>query len=122
MRWIVDDVRKFLAREVRRKNVYDAIILDPPSFGRGVKGEVFKIEEHLPRILAECSKLLSSQPLFVLLSAHTPGYSSLILRYLLDQSIGSTGRKLKEGDMVLPGINGSLSIPSGYYSINYNNK
>ena len=72
-RWIVDDTRKFLAREVKRGSRYDAIVLDPPTFGRGAKGEVFKIERDLSERLDLCRRLLSPEPLFLLLTCHTPG-------------------------------------------------
>jgi len=75
VRWIVDDVNKFLDRELRRKSRYDAVILDPPSFGRGKSGEVYKIETDLADTLKKCAGLLSDEPLFVLLSCHTPAFT-----------------------------------------------
>ena len=74
IRWIVDDVSAFVRREVRRKNQYDAIILDPPSYGHGPKNEVWKLTDHLPKLLQGCRQLLSSHRAFVLLTCHTPGY------------------------------------------------
>src|SRR5215813_10113749 len=83
IRWVVEDVSKFLRREVRRGNRYDAVVLDPPSFGRGSKGEVWKLERDLPALLDLCRQVLSNVPLFVLLSAHTPGVTPLVLEHLL---------------------------------------
>jgi 23S rRNA (cytosine1962-C5)-methyltransferase len=115
IRWIVDDVNKFLKREIRREKRYDAIILDPPTFGRGSKGEVFKIEEAIQELLHDCDQLLSDTPLFVLLSCHTPGFTPIVLRHLLDQTFG-TG-KIMEGEMLLEGKEGVYPIPSGTYAI-----
>ncbi len=85
MRVIEDDVIKFLEREVKRGNKYDAIIMDPPKFGRGPKGEVWKIEEMLPKLLAAVRKVLSDQPLFVILTSYAIDSSSLPLAYALEE-------------------------------------
>lgn len=90
VRWIVDDVFKFLKREVKRNNRYDAIILDPPTFGRGTSGQLFKIEEHLFELLDLCRSLLSNNPLFLILSCHTPGFSTTVLENILKQIFGKT--------------------------------
>ena len=74
IRWIVEDVKKFLLREQKRGSRYEGIILDPPTFGRGTKGEIFKIEEEIVPLLHDCRALLSEHPLFVLFSCHTPGF------------------------------------------------
>ena len=111
IRWIVDDVIKFLQREVRRGRTYDGIILDPPTFGRGSKGEVFKIEKDLPEILRLCFSLLSKNPSFVILSSHTPGYTPLALHHLLKQA--STGGAIEMGELVIPG---PLDLTSGTYA------
>lgn len=111
IRWIVDDVIKFLRREVKRGNRYDGIILDPPTFGRGSQGEVFKIEKDLPVILELCFQLLSPKPLFLILSCHTPGYTPLVLHHLLRQAeeMGT----IEMGEMVIPG---PLPLTSGSYA------
>lgn len=116
IRWIVDDVRKFLARELRRGKRYDAIILDPPSFGRGSKGEIFKIEEHLPEILKQCRELLSENPLFILFSCHTPGFSPIVMHHLLLQMMQGCKGRIDQGEMVLTGDEGILPLPSGTYA------
>lgn len=116
IRWIVEDVGKFLQREVRRGKRYDAIILDPPSFGRGSQGEVFKIEEHLFDILKNCRTLLSDNPLFILFSCHTPGYTPVAMNHLLSQMMQGCSGKIDQGEMLLTGNSGVLSVPSGTYS------
>ncbi len=116
IRWIVDDVTKFLSREIRRGKKYDAIILDPPSFGRGNQGEVFKIEEDLLPILKNCKALLSDKPLFILFSCHTPGFTPIVMRHLLSQMMHDCKGSIDEGEMVLTGQNGVLPLPSGTFS------
>lgn len=116
IRWIVDDVFKFLAREIRRGNTYEGIVLDPPSFGRGAKGEVFKIEEHLPQLLATCRQLLSKTPAFMILSCHTPGLTPISLQNLLSQCMKGTSGKIDAGEMVLRGEGDVLPLPSGTYA------
>lgn len=116
IRWIVDDVSKFLLRELRRGKRYDAIILDPPSFGRGSQGEVFKIEEHLPGILQNCRALLSDKPLFVLFSCHTPGYTPIVMHHLLAQMMSGCSGKIDMGEMLLSGQDNVLPLPSGAYA------
>lgn len=116
IRWIVDDVSKFLKREIRRGNRYDAIILDPPSFGRGSQGEVFKIEEDLPQILQDCRALLSDTPLFILFSCHTPGFTPIAMRHLLAQMMRGCKGKIEDGEMVLRGDGDTLPLPSGTFA------
>jgi 23S rRNA (cytosine1962-C5)-methyltransferase len=116
IRWIIDDASKFLGRELRRGKRYDAIILDPPSFGRGSKGEVFKIEEDLSNILKHCRDLLSENPLFVLFSCHTPGFTPIVMRHLLSQTMQGLPGTIDEGEMLLKGDSGVLPVPSGTYS------
>ena len=98
IRWITDDAHKFLCREVRRERRYDAVILDPPTFGRGQNNELYKIEKDLPETLHLCRGLLSDEPLFMLLSAHTPGYTPVVLGNVLGQAADGfgTGAKIQE--------------------------
>ena len=114
IRWIVDDVTKFLEREHRRERQYDLIILDPPSYGRGAKGEIFKIENDLPPLLALISKLMSADPLGLLLSCHTPELTPLSLHHLLLQQFGTQG-SLEHGEMQLKGAANVLPVPSGSF-------
>ncbi|MCC5832699.1 MAG: class I SAM-dependent methyltransferase [Chlamydiales bacterium] len=110
IRWIVEDARKYLARALRRKERYDAILLDPPSFGRGKSNEVFKIERDLPPMLKHCRELLSESPAFVILSCHTPGFTPIVLKQLLQEAF--TGKF--EGNELL--LKGPFDIPSGAYA------
>lgn len=116
IRWIVDDVNKFLQRELRRGSRYDAIVLDPPSFGRGSRGEVFKIEDDLPVLLKSCRDLLSDTPLFVLFSCHTPGFTPVAMHHLMTQMMTGKGGAIDSGEMVLTGKEGVFSLPSGTYA------
>jgi 23S rRNA (cytosine1962-C5)-methyltransferase len=117
IRWIVDDVRKFAGREIKRAARYDAVILDPPSFGRGSRQQVFKIEEDLLPLLRICRDLLSDNPLFVCLSAHTPGFSGLVLANLLCQVFaGGGGETLESGDLTIDSER-SFPLTLGTYAI-----
>lgn len=111
IRWIVDDVGKYLARAVRREERYDAIILDPPSFGRGKSKEVFKIERDLPPLLEQCRALISDTPQFVLLSCHTPGFTPTILKQVLQETFQG---KFEEGELLLKSP--VFNLPSGAYA------
>lgn len=113
LRWVVEDVSKFLTREVRRGNKYDAIVLDPPSFGRGSKGEVWKLERDLPAVLDLCRQVLSSEPQCVLLSAHTPGVTPCVLAHLLADMLGNHRGLLTSMEMMIPYRDGPRVLPSG---------
>lgn len=114
IRWIVDDVNKFLCREARRERRYDAVLLDPPSFGRGKKGELYKIEKAIIETLENVKAVLSDQPLFVILTSHTPGFSPLVLSNLLAQQFGA-GR-LESGEMLLTGGSDVFVLPNGNWA------
>ncbi len=116
IRWIVDDAIAFLGREIRRRQTYDGIILDPPSFGRGKKGEMFKIQTHLPILLRLCRKLLSDDPIFLVLSCHTPEYSPIILQNLLTQWRRDQVGRIDCGEMLLTGKSDVLPLPSGAFA------
>jgi len=111
MRWIVDDAHKFMRREIRRGRKYDAIILDPPTFGRGAGGEMYKIERDLKDTLELVKGLLSDTPAFVLFSSHTPGLSQIVAENILGQLFPKT--KLESGEMLLEGA--GRPCPSGIY-------
>ena len=116
MRWIVDDALKFLRREKNRGNLYDGIIMDPPSFGRGPKGEVWKIEEALSELMQACKDVLVEKPSLLLLSSHTPGFTGLTLqniiaRYLVPGIAGT----FECGEMEIPSSAG-LNLPNGFFS------
>ena len=111
IRWIVDDAHKFMRREIRRGRRYDAVILDPPTFGRGAGGEMYKIERDLKVTLGLVKELLSDRPAFVLFSSHTPGLSQIVAENILSQLFPAA--KLESGEMLLEGS--SLPCPSGIY-------
>ena len=112
IRWIVDDVTKFLQREIRRGVRYEGVILDPPSFGRGSQGEVFKIEEDIHPLLDLCIQLLSEEALFLTLTTHTPGMTPLVMQHLLSQKMKKGS--IQTGEMILPCKNG-FAVPCGSF-------
>ncbi len=112
IRWIIEDVGKFLDREIRRGRTYDAIMLDPPSFGHGTKGEQYRIDRDLASTLEQCRALLSDQPAFVLLTSHTEGVTTVQLEGLMrgvldDGSVASGGMELTGASDVRP-VNGGM--------------
>lgn len=114
VRWICDEASKFCLRELRRGRRYDLIVLDPPSFGRGPKGEVFKIEQDLPPLLECCGELLTERPLGALLSAHSSGFSPRVLEMLLHDLRGSRGGEIWAEEMMVEATApGGRSLPSG---------
>lgn len=115
IRWIVDDVSKFLMREIKRGVRYDGIILDPPSFGRGAQGEVFKIERDIHDLLHLCRKLLSENPLFLIFTTHTPGMTPIVMEHLLKQKMHGLKGNIETGEMILPSEAG-FNIPCGSYA------
>jgi 23S rRNA (cytosine1962-C5)-methyltransferase len=114
IRWLVDDALKFVKREARRSNRYQGIVLDPPSFGRGPKGEVFKIEDDLLPLLDECRTLLADDALFILYSGHTPGFTPLVMQNQLAMITPKAGL-LEHGEMVVVDQQGR-PLPSGTYA------
>ena len=114
VRFIVDDVIKFVQREIRRGNKYDAIVMDPPSYGRGANGEVWNIEESLYELVELCTKILSDDPLFFLINSYTTGLSPTILANVLDLTIKHNG-KVSCGEVGLPMKDSSLILPCGIY-------
>ena len=116
VRYIVDDVIKFVNREIRRGNQYDAIIMDPPSYGRGTNGEVWKFEENLPELVELCCKVLSDNPLFFLINSYTTGISSIVLQNLLQLSIPKQYHgSVSCGELGLPMTGSSIALPCGIY-------
>ena len=116
VRFIVDDVFKFVNREIKRQNTYDAIIMDPPSYGRGTNGEVWKFEENITDLVELCSKVLSNKPLFFLINSYTTGISSTVLENILRLNLEKKYKgKLSSGEIGLPMTNSSLILPCGIY-------
>ncbi len=116
VRFIVDDVVKFVNREIRRGNTYDAIIMDPPSYGRGAKGEVWQFENHIYDLVELCTKVLSDKPVFFLINSYTTGISSKVLEDILQLTVAKTYRgKIESGEIGLPMENSKLVLPCGIY-------
>lgn len=114
IRFIVDDVVKFVNREIRRGNKYDAIIMDPPSYGRGTNGEVWKFEENIADLVELCTNVLSDNPLFFLINSYTTGISSTVLEDILRLNIKKNG-KFSHGEIGLPMRDSKLILPCGIY-------
>ena len=91
IRWLVDDCVKFVEREIRRGNTYDAIIMDPPSYGRGPKGEIWKIEDMIHPLIKLCTKILSKDALFFLVNSYTTGLAPAVLTYMISTECGFSG-------------------------------
>ncbi|MFP6637653.1 MAG: class I SAM-dependent methyltransferase [Nitrospinaceae bacterium] len=115
VRWIVDDAMKYMQREHRRGKRYDAIIMDPPSFGRGPKGEVWNIENKLSEFMEACQNILSDSPAFLLLTTHSPGFSALTLENMMRTYLPSHKKGTFEtGEMFIPDQSSGLNLPNGF--------
>ena len=116
VRYIVDDVVKFVNREIRRENKYDAIIMDPPSYGRGTNGEVWQFEDNIYDLVELCTNVLSDNPLFFLINSYTTGISSTVLANILNLTISKKFKgKVSSGEIGLPMENSNLILPCGIY-------
>ncbi len=115
IRYIADDCLKFVTREARRGRRYDAIIMDPPAYGRGAAGEVWKLEEHLWPLLAECRALLSDRPLFLLINSYASKLSPLVMGNLLTELMAKQGGNITVGELGLPSERGGLVLPCGIF-------
>ena len=113
IRWIVDDCVKFVEREIRRGNHYDAIIMDPPSYGRGPKGEIWKIEDSIYPFICLCSQLLSKDPLFVLVNSYTTGLQPAVMAYMLGSELQHFGGKITADEIGLKVHKTGLVLPCG---------
>ena len=114
IRWIIDDCAKFVEREIRRGKRYDAIIMDPPSYGRGPGGEVWKLEDNLYDFVQLCAGVLSERPLFVLINSYTTGLAPSVLGYLLHLLVGAKyGGKCTWDELGLPVTETGLALPCG---------
>lgn len=114
VRWIVDDCLKFVRREQRRGNFYDGIIMDPPSYGRGPNGEIWKLEEQLYGLVRECAAILSKRPLFFLLNSYTTGLSPAVMAYLLGALLQKKyGGTVSADEIGLPVTESGLVLPCG---------
>lgn len=114
IRWLVDDCVKFVEREIRRGNHYDGIIMDPPSYGRGPKGEIWKIEEKIYPFIELCTKILSDDPLFFLVNSYTTGLQPAVLTYMLETQVAAKfGGKVVSDEIGLPVSSNGLVLPCG---------
>ena len=115
VRYIVDDVIKFVQREIRRGNKYDAIIMDPPSYGRGTSGEVWQFENNISDLVKLCTQVLSDTPLFFLINSYTTGISAEVLSNILKINLKQYQGKITAGEIGLPMKNSNLILPCGIY-------
>lgn len=116
VRFIVDDVKKFVQREERRGNTYDAIIMDPPSYGRGPKGEIWKIEDELYALVDLCKKVLSKKPLFFLINSYTTGFSPVVVQNILQTTVKKKfGGSVTSDEVGLSSKHSNMVLPCGIY-------
>jgi 23S rRNA (cytosine1962-C5)-methyltransferase len=116
IRWIVDDASKFTAREVRRGRRYDGILLDPPKFGRGPEGEVWRLEDNLAPLLADCRKLLDRNSRFLVLTVYAVRMSALAIGELVNQMLGDLGGKVEMGEMAVREERRGLLLPTAIFA------
>ena len=116
VRWIVDDAAKFAAREVRRGRRYDGIILDPPKFGRGPEGEVWRLEEHLPGLVADCRRLLDADSRFLFLTVYAVRMSSLAIAGLLAEAFADLPGRIEHGDLAVREDAGERMLPTAIFA------
>lgn len=113
IRWLVDDCVKFVEREIRRGNHYDAIIMDPPSYGRGPKGEIWKIEESVYPLIRLCSQILTDNPLFFLINSYTTGLQPAVLSYMISTVLDTANGTVTASEIGLPVSSNGLVLPCG---------
>lgn len=113
IRWLVDDCVKFVEREIRRGNHYDAIIMDPPSYGRGPKGEIWKIEDAIHPLIKLCTQILSDNPLFFLINSYTTGLAPAVLTYMLATELKRFNGTVDSQEIGLPVTETGLILPCG---------
>lgn len=116
IRWMVDDAAKFVAREVRRERRYDGIILDPPKYGRGPTGEIWRLEEGLPGLIADCAKLLDANSRFLVLTVYAVRMSALAIGELLSQQLAALGGRIEMGDMAVREEARGLLLPTAIFA------
>lgn len=116
IRWLVDDAFKFVRREVRRQVQYDGILLDPPKFGRGPQGQVWELFESLPALLADCRQLLSTQPLFLILTAYAIRASALSIYYAVQEMMAGLGGQVTCGELALVEGSSSRRLSTAIYA------
>ena len=117
VRWLVDDCKKFVEREIRRGNKYDGIVMDPPSYGRGPNGEVWKLENNLEELLRLTSQILSDNPIFFLLNTYTAGMSATVLNYMVEEYIAKGRGNVTTDEIGLKVTSRDLIMPAGNTTI-----
>lgn len=115
VRWIIDDARKFVMREIKRGGKYDGIIMDPPSFGRGGKGEIWKIEDNFTMLLEECGKILSDKPLLFIVNGYAAGYSATAYYNALEPIMKKYGGVFEVGELTIEESKGGRLLPCGIF-------
>ncbi len=113
IRWLVDDCKKFVEREIRRGNHYDAIIMDPPSYGRGPKGEIWKIEDSIYELICETAEILTDKPLFFLVNSYTTGLQPAVLNYMISTALKDKPGTVQANEIGLPVSDNGLVLPCG---------
>lgn len=116
IRWMLDDAMAFVKREVRRGNKYDGIIMDPPTYGHGPKKELWQIEEHFPELIAECKKILSDKPLFVLINGYASGYSAIAYKNNVSELVGKHQGVIESGEVAIEEKESGRLLPSGIFA------
>ncbi len=116
IRWILDDARVFVKREIKRGNRYDGILLDPPAFGHGPKKELWKIEDHLPELLKLCTEIVSDKPVFFLINGYASGYSSIAYENNLKQLLHKFGGSFEKGELAIEESKSGKLLPCGIFS------
>lgn len=117
IRWIVDDVKKFIAREIRRGGQYDGIIMDPPTYGRGSNGELWQIEKDLRDLIVDCQKLLKPSASFFMVNTYAGDITSCVLKNILAEILPMNDRRILCGEMLIPEANGRRSFPNGMTAV-----
>ncbi len=116
VRWLIDDARKFVTREIKREQKYDGIVMDPPSFGRGAKGEVWNIEDDVAPLIEQCFKILSDEPIFFLINGYAAGYSSRSYYNLLAPLVKKYGGQIEFGELTIEESKGGRLLPCGIFA------
>lgn len=116
IRWILEDARVFVGREIKRGNKYDAIIMDPPAFGHGANKEIWKIEEHFISLVEDCIKLLSDKPLFFIINGYSAGYSAIAYENVLKPLVEKFGGSIERGELTLEESTTGRLLPCGIFA------
>ncbi len=116
IRWIEEDARKFVQREIKRGNKYDVIIMDPPAFGHGANNELWKIEDDFLNLLNSCLQILSDKPLFVLVNGYSAGYSAIAYSNSLQSAVEKNGGNIESGELTIAESNSNRLLPAGIFA------